>query len=144
MGLRAMTSIIGVGALREPGRSIGRDPCHGSHPVVGGIVCMSRRSIFGRCVSYPLPPLCGVVSFVRRGTGMTPDWTEVIVVPSVLVRSVRRVSSCQSRHTEPRSISPHAALGVMMGERLRVFHVAKVGEGVMADPGLGIGSACSS
>jgi hypothetical protein len=57
MGLRAMTPIVGVRVLYQPGRSLGRDPCHGSYPVVGGIVRVSCRSIFGRWVSYPLPPL---------------------------------------------------------------------------------------
>ena len=91
-----------------------------------------------------LPPLCGAVSLVRHGTGMTSDRIEVTVVPSVLVRSVRRACSCQSRHTEPRSISPRHAPGVVMGKRSHVFRVAKAGEGVVADPGLGVGSACSS
>jgi hypothetical protein len=29
-----------------------------------------------------------------------------------------------------------------MGEGSRVFHAAKAGEGVVADPGLGVGLAC--
>jgi hypothetical protein len=34
--------------------------------------------------------------------------------------------------------------GVMTGERPRVFRVAEAGEGVMADPDLGVGLACLS
>jgi hypothetical protein len=34
--------------------------------------------------------------------------------------------------------------GVMTGERPRVFHVAEAGEGVMADPDLGVGLVCLS
>jgi hypothetical protein len=47
---------------------------------------VSYRSVFGQWVSYPLPPLCGVVSSVQRGTGIASDQTEVIAIPSVLVR----------------------------------------------------------
>jgi hypothetical protein len=89
-------------------------------------------------VIIPWPPLCGVVLFMQRGTGMAFDQTEV------LVRSVQHACSCQSRHTEPRSISLRPAPGVMMGERSRVFRATKVGEGIVADPGLGVGSVCSS
>jgi hypothetical protein len=87
MGLRATTLIVGVGALHEPGRSLGRGPCHGSHPVVGGIVRVSYRFEFGWWVSYPLPPLCDVVSLVQYGAGLASDRTEVTAIISVLVGS---------------------------------------------------------
>ena len=144
LGLRATTLIVGVGALHQPGRSPGQDPCHGSHPIVGGIIRTSYRSVFEWWVSYPLPPLCGAVSLMRRGTGMTSNRTKVTVVPFILVRSVWCACSWQSRRTKPRSISPRPALGVMMGERSCVFRVAKAGEGVMDNLGLDVGSACSS
>jgi hypothetical protein len=54
----------------------------------------------------PVATVVRVVSLVWRGTGMVSDRTEVIVVPSILVRSVRRARSCQGKHTGPRSISP--------------------------------------
>jgi hypothetical protein len=57
MGLRAMTLIVGVGALRQPRRSLGRDPHHGSHPIVGGIIHVSCRSVVGWWILYLLPPL---------------------------------------------------------------------------------------
>ena len=86
------------------------------------------------------------VGFVPVDTvaGIVSDRTEVTVVSSVLVRSMLRACCCQSKHAEPRLISPLPSTGVVMGERSRVFHVAKAGEGVVADPGLGVGSACSS
>jgi thiamine monophosphate kinase len=34
--------------------------------------------------------------------------------------------------------------GVVSGERSRVFRVAKAGEGIVADPDLGVGLACLS
>jgi hypothetical protein len=34
--------------------------------------------------------------------------------------------------------------GVVSEERSRVFHVTKVGEGVVVDPDLGVGPACLS
>jgi hypothetical protein len=81
---------------------------------------------------------------MRRGTGMASNWTKVIVVSSVLVRSVRRTCSYQSRHIEPRSISLRPTPRIVTGQTSHVFRVAKIGEGVMADPGLGVGLACSS
>jgi len=45
--------------------------------------------------------LYGAVLLVRRGTGMASDYTMVIVTPSVLVRSVQRACSCQSKCTKP-------------------------------------------
>ena len=106
-----MTPIVGVRAHHKLGRSLGRDPCHGSHPIVGGIVHASCWSIFGRWVSYSLPPLCGAVLLVWHGIGMAPDSTMVTTVPLVIVRSVRHAYSCQSKHTEPCSISPCPAHG---------------------------------
>jgi hypothetical protein len=41
---------------------------------------MSCRFVFEWWVSYPLPPLCGVVLSVRRGTRMVSDQTEVTAV----------------------------------------------------------------
>jgi hypothetical protein len=35
-----------------------------------------------------------------------------------------------------------SCLGVVLGERSRVFRMAKAGEGVMANPNLGVGLAC--
>jgi hypothetical protein len=113
-------------------------------PIVGRIVHASCQSVFGWWSSYPWPLLCGVVLFMRCGTGMASNRTEVIVVPSVLVRSVRRACSCQSRHIEPRSISLHPTPGIVTGQRSHVFRVAKIEEGVVANTGLGVGLACSS
>jgi hypothetical protein len=64
VGLRAMTPIVGVEALHEPRRSLGRDPCHGSHPVVGGIIRAFCQSVSGRRVSSPLSPPCDIALFV--------------------------------------------------------------------------------
>jgi hypothetical protein len=108
-----MTPINGVGALRQPGRPLGRDPCHGSHPVVGGIVRVSCRSVFGRWVSYPLPPLCGVVLLVRYDAGLTFDRTELTVVTSVLAGSVRRafIRTGMSRGAQLLPVSPRGRDG---------------------------------
>jgi hypothetical protein len=80
--------------------------CHGSHPVVGGIVRASYRSVLGRWVSYLLPPLCGVVLLARCGTRMVFDWTKVTTVTSVLVGSAWHTCLCQSRHVVRGSTSP--------------------------------------
>jgi hypothetical protein len=61
--------------------------------VTGGIVHASCQSVSGQWVSYPLPPLCGVVMLERRGIGMTSDRTEVTDVTSFLVRSLWRAYS---------------------------------------------------
>jgi hypothetical protein len=93
-----MTPSVGVGVHHLPGRSLGRDPFHGSHPIVGGVICTSYRSVFGGWASYPSTLLRGVVLFVRRGTGLVSDRDEVTTVPSVLVRLVWCACSCQSMH----------------------------------------------
>jgi hypothetical protein len=133
-----MTPIVGVKVLRQLGRS------HGSHPVVGGIVRASHWSVSGWWVSYPLPPLCSVVLFVRRGTGMVSDQTEMTAVTSVLVRSEWRACSCQSKHARPSLDLSLSSLGVVAEERSRVLRVAKAGKRVVVDPSLGVGLACSS
>jgi hypothetical protein len=115
VGLKATTLIVGVGALRQSGRSLRRDPCHGSHPVVGGIVYVSGRSVFGQWAPYPWSPPCGVILLVRRGAGMVPDWTEVTVVTSVLEVLVWR--ACLQEAWLDLSLS---LPGVMTGERSRI------------------------
>ena len=98
MGLRATTSIIGVGALRQLGRSLSRDPCDGSHPIVGRTVYPPGWVVPGRWSSYPsLPPRGGVVLSVQRGIGLTSDRAEMTTVILVLMGSVRRACSCQGR-----------------------------------------------
>jgi hypothetical protein len=62
-------------------------------------------------VLYLLPPSCSIVLFVRYGAGLASDRTEVTAVTSVLVRSVRRAYSYQSKHTELCSTSPCPAQG---------------------------------
>ena len=86
--------------------------------------------------------LRGIVLFVRRGTGMTSDRTEVTVVPSVLAGSVRRACSCQSRHAWLGSTSPCLSRGRDRGEVVRLSSdVWLRHEGVvMADPGLSVRS----
>jgi hypothetical protein len=98
MGLWAMTPIVGVRALCQARWPFRRVPSRGSHPIVGGIVQASSRSVFGQWVSYPLPPWCGVVSSMWHGTGMASDRAEVTAVLSVLAWSVGYACSCQSRH----------------------------------------------
>jgi hypothetical protein len=78
-----MTPIIGVMALCQLGRLLGRDPCHGSHPVVGGIIRASCQSVSKRWVSYLLSPSCGIVLFMQYGAGLASDWTEVTAVTLV-------------------------------------------------------------
>jgi hypothetical protein len=109
---------------------------------VGGIIRASHVSVLGQWVLYLLPPVCGVVSLVRHGIGMAPDQTKVTAVPSVLVRlSVPTlVRASMPSYARPLSSYP----GVMIGERSCVFRVAKAGERVVADPGLGVGLACSA
>jgi hypothetical protein len=94
MGLRVVTLIVGVRALHQLGRSLGQDPYHGSHPVVGGSYMHPVGLYLGRWVLYPLPPLCGVVLLVRRGTWMVSDWTEVTAITSILVRLEQQNCSC--------------------------------------------------
>jgi hypothetical protein len=126
VGLRIMTPIIEVRALRQLGRSLGRDLCHGSHPIVGGIIHVSYQSVFGRWVLYPLSPLVRCCLVIAAWHRMASDRTEVTAVRgSMLDLSM----SCP---------------GVVSGERSRVFRVAKAGEGIVADPDLGVGLACLS
>jgi hypothetical protein len=106
VGLRVVTPIVGVRALRRPERSLGRDPYHGSHPIVGGIICMPYRSVFGRWVLYPLLLLCGVIMSVRRGIGMVSDQIEMTTITSVLAGLAWCACSCQSKHARPLPILP--------------------------------------
>ena len=84
--------------------------------------------------------LGGVVLSELHGTGMVSDRTEVTVVPSVLVGSVRRAYSCQSGHIRLGLTSPRPSLGSgrCRGRESLARHVAKAEEGVAADPDLGV------
>ena len=55
--------------------------------------------------------LGGVVLSELHGTGMVSDRTEVTVVPSVLVGSVRRAYSCQSGQVWLGVTSPRSSRG---------------------------------
>jgi hypothetical protein len=105
-----MTSITGVGALCQPERLLDREPCRGSHPVVGGIVRASCRSICRSIsrwwVSYLLPPSCGIVLVVWYGAGLASNQTEVTAVTLVFAGSVRRSCLCQIGHVAWGSTSP--------------------------------------
>jgi hypothetical protein len=49
----------------------------GSHPIVGGVVPSSCRTVFGRWALYRSSLSCGVVLSVQCGTKMASDRTEV-------------------------------------------------------------------
>ena len=70
-----------------------------------------------------------------RGAGMTSDQTEVTDVPLVLVGSVWRAHSCQSKHASPGPTSPRSSQGSgrWRGREFLVRPAAKSNEGVVAD-----------
>jgi hypothetical protein len=70
--------------------------------------------------------LDGIVLSGLRGAGVVSDRTEVIIVPSVLVETVRRARSCQSRHIWPRSTSPIPPRGRDGGEVVRLSYIMRL------------------
>ena len=70
----------------------------GSHPVVGGNVHVSCRTVCGRWAIIPTVTAWAVSCFPYDMVGMASDRTEVTAVPSVLMRSVRRTCPYQTGH----------------------------------------------
>jgi len=70
----------------------------GSHPIVGGNIQVSCRTVCGRWAIVPTVTAWAVSSFPYDMAGMASDRTEVTALPSVLMRSVRRTYPCQSGH----------------------------------------------
>ena len=94
-----------------------------------------------RVLSVHIWTVCivSVVTIVRRGAGVVPDWTEVTVVTSVLEGSVWCACLRQSRHVMKQgSTSPCPPRGHDGG---KVTHLSimrlLLGEGVMITHGLG-------
>ena len=85
--------------LRWLGWPLSRGFHRGSYPVVGGIVPVFRRAIRGRWVVVPAVIAWAVLFFPCGMAEMASDRTEVTVVPSVLMRSVRHACSCQGWHS---------------------------------------------
>ena len=64
---------------------------------VESYLCLVGSYLDGGSLYWQLPP-CGVVLSMLHGAGMVSDWTKVTAVPLVLVGSVQRAHSCQSKH----------------------------------------------
>jgi hypothetical protein len=137
MRLRATTSIVWVRALHLPGRLLGRDPCCGSHPIVGRIILASYMSISRRWLSYPLPPSCSIILFMQYNAGLASDWTEVTAVTSVFAGSAQCTCLHQIGYragAQPLPISPRGQDGEEVAYLSIMWPMLE--EGIVIAPGL--------
>jgi hypothetical protein len=96
---RSLVVLLACGVSGHDPELRGRGPCwlrwplsqghyRGSHPIVGGVVYMSRRAVFGRWVTILVVTAwqCCLISAAWRGDGVRPDRSDCYLL--VLTGSV--------------------------------------------------------
>jgi hypothetical protein len=109
---------------------------HGSRPIVGRIIRLSRRALSGWCSLYWSSPSGSVVLFVQRGTRMASDRAEVTSLRgqcSVLVL----VRAGVLGRARPLPVPSRGRDGGEVVHPSSVVRLRKE-EGVVVDPGLSV------